>query len=311
MQVFPDYYPRFSCIASECKHNCCIGWEIDIDEETLSRYDQISGSFGARLRQHISREETPHFRLDENERCPFLQGNGLCELILTLGEEHLCQICTDHPRFRNSLPGRTEIGVGLCCEAAGRLILSKKEPVCLIAEGSLQTDDEIILIRDEVIALLQDRTHTMDERLKKMLTLCNAALPQYSNAKWAELLLSLERLDEAWTELLFLFASADADRTAFDRHMHDRQAEYEQFCVYLTYRHMANATDEIDLAARAAFVAFGYHVLHALGAILWTKNGNFSFADQVELARQFSAELEYSEENTDSLFDALVPNISE
>ena len=32
MLVYPDYYPEFRCSASACKHNCCIGWEIDIDE---------------------------------------------------------------------------------------------------------------------------------------------------------------------------------------------------------------------------------------------------------------------------------------
>ena len=36
--VAPDYYPNFKCIASECRHNCCIGWEIDIDEDTFEYY---------------------------------------------------------------------------------------------------------------------------------------------------------------------------------------------------------------------------------------------------------------------------------
>ena len=31
----PEYYEKFSCIASRCKDSCCAGWEIDIDEEFL------------------------------------------------------------------------------------------------------------------------------------------------------------------------------------------------------------------------------------------------------------------------------------
>ena len=31
----PDYYETFRCIAGECKDSCCIGWEIDIDEDNL------------------------------------------------------------------------------------------------------------------------------------------------------------------------------------------------------------------------------------------------------------------------------------
>ena len=29
----PDYFSEFSCIAGDCKDSCCLGWEIDIDEE--------------------------------------------------------------------------------------------------------------------------------------------------------------------------------------------------------------------------------------------------------------------------------------
>ena len=36
MKIYvPDYYSEFSCIADKCSDNCCIGWEIDIDENSL------------------------------------------------------------------------------------------------------------------------------------------------------------------------------------------------------------------------------------------------------------------------------------
>ena len=144
LQVFPDYYPSFSCVGSACRHNCCIGWEIDIDEDTLSFYRSLSGPLGQRLKQHITSEDTPHFVLNHDDRCPFLNESNLCDLILSLGEDHLCQICRDHPRFRNNLPGRTETGIGLCCEAAGKLILGKSEPVKLCISGQDTEEDEII-----------------------------------------------------------------------------------------------------------------------------------------------------------------------
>ena len=34
----PDYYDRFQCIAGECSDSCCIGWEIDVDEERQEEY---------------------------------------------------------------------------------------------------------------------------------------------------------------------------------------------------------------------------------------------------------------------------------
>jgi len=40
-EIFPNYYDKFTCIAGACKHNCCIGWEIDIDESTMELYESM------------------------------------------------------------------------------------------------------------------------------------------------------------------------------------------------------------------------------------------------------------------------------
>ena len=42
----PDYFERFQCSASDCTDNCCIGWEIDIDERTAERYKKVQGELG-------------------------------------------------------------------------------------------------------------------------------------------------------------------------------------------------------------------------------------------------------------------------
>ena len=74
MIVKPSYCGSFQCIASRCRDNCCIGWEIDIDEETDQFYRTVKGEFGKRLEDGISREGTPHFRLKgEQERCAFFK----------------------------------------------------------------------------------------------------------------------------------------------------------------------------------------------------------------------------------------------
>ena len=102
--IFPDYYKDFKCIASRCKYNCCIGWEIDIDDDTAAFYKTVGGDIGKRLCENIANEGTEHFILGENERCPFLNKNNLCDIIIELGEEHICTICQKHPRFEMSCP---------------------------------------------------------------------------------------------------------------------------------------------------------------------------------------------------------------
>ena len=153
--VAPDYYPEFHCIAGECRHTCCQGWEVDIDEETLAHYAAYP-----EIMEKIGKEETPHFRLEEEERCPFLRKDGLCELIVRHGEGILAQICRDHPRFRNFWSDRTEIGLGLVCEEAGRLILGREKPMTLI---TLSDDGEEIALSEEEEWLLSYRDALLSE----------------------------------------------------------------------------------------------------------------------------------------------------
>ena len=122
--VMPDACRDFACLAGACRHNCCLGWEIDVDEAALARYQAVPGALGQRLRDAVDDTgESAHFRLTPEERCPFLNAGNLCDLLIELGEDSLCQICADHPRFRHELSDRTEVGLGLCCEAAARLLL--------------------------------------------------------------------------------------------------------------------------------------------------------------------------------------------
>ena len=50
----PQFYDKFLCTGDKCTDNCCIGWEIDVDEDSLERYKQVGGELGKRLRENIS-----------------------------------------------------------------------------------------------------------------------------------------------------------------------------------------------------------------------------------------------------------------
>lgn len=306
LHIVPDYYAQFACIAGACLHNCCIGWEIDIDEDTLDYYQNYSGPMAKRLQTDIDfSDDPPHFILGKNERCPFLNKENLCDIIIEMGEEHICQICNDHPRFHNELPGRIESGFGLCCEEAARIILSHKKPVALQISGDADAenaDDEIIAYRDEVLAFLQNREFSIEERIDML------QLPvQIDIFRWIPFLLDLEILDAVWTHRLeeLELHRQQINWEGFGAHMANRMTEYEQFLVYLVYRHMANAPSLDDADARAAFAVLGYRLLHALGAVMFTLCGDFTFEDQVELARLFSTEIEYCEENLYAILDEL------
>lgn len=310
--VYPDYYPHFRCIAGRCRHNCCIGWEIDVDEDTLEVYRGIGGKMGARLRANIAWDgETPHFILGAHERCPFLNDKNLCDLILYGGEDLLCQICTDHPRYRSFFSQRTEIGAGLCCEEAARLILTKREKTTLIVTGEGELDEEetaLLTLRDRLFAAAQDREQTVEERMEQILRLCGAHVPDIPLAGWADFYLSLERMDETWTHILgSLRERADElPCSAFAAYMRGRETEYEQLLVYFLYRHVPAALDDGDIRGKAAFAVLSVRLLMALGALRYLQHGAFTAADQIELCRLYSAEIEYSDDNLNALYDVLM-----
>ncbi len=296
--IVPDYYPEFRCIAGACRHSCCIGWEIDIDENTYARYRQESGPLGQRLQDNIELAGTTvSFRLDEKERCPFLTQDGLCDIILHLGEGALCQICRDHPRFRADFSDRTEIGLGLCCEEAARIILHRESPLSLITlseDGETQSltreEEELLSRRDTLIAIAQDRSVSMDSRINRLCIAAGAVRPEFDFARWADFYLSLEQMDPAWARLLRESVKKQPDTQV-------PETAQEQLLVYFLFRHMSSAADEIDFAARAAFAVLSTGMI----AEIASRSG----VSLSEAARLYSAEIEYSEENTEELLEEL------
>lgn len=307
----PDYYSLFKCIADKCRHSCCVGWEIDIDEDTLEAYKNIQGEFGKKLDESVEYGgEDAHFKLTEEERCPFLNGKGLCDIILNLGEGKLCQICSDHPRFRNFYTDFTEIGLGLCCEAAGRLILGNEEKVTIVTlenngrKGTLfPYEVGFLQYREKIFNILQDRTESIDNRVKQMLEFCNTEIPKKSYAQWAEIYLNLERLDYAWGGVLRELSEVSADKLILPGKEWD--TAFEQLIVYFIYRHLAGALNDDRIANRVAFAALSFSIVRAVFALLAEKSGSFVLDDLVEAARLYSSEIEYSEENMEALLSVL------
>lgn len=174
---YPAYYEKFRCIADRCEDTCCAGWEIDIDDASYAYYMSVEGEFGERLRRSI-REYEPDgedvyeqhgFILKEHRRCPFLDEHNLCELYRELGEEALCDVCTDTPRNYLEYGGARELSLSTGCAEAGRLLFAGEEPISFVEkeiddfldfeEGKeeLLLAGQIRKARDQAIALLQNR----------------------------------------------------------------------------------------------------------------------------------------------------------
>ncbi len=198
----PDFYDHFLCIGDSCKDCCCIGWELDIDDDTFEYYKSVPGPFGDRLRGCMSaaRKVSPDapgddslfgddggstmYRLKIDGRCPFLNSKNLCEIVLNLGPQALCQICSEYPRYSFEFDGAVEKSLTISCEEAGRLMFLSDVPIGFVETeadyfASDDPDEEIFrtisLIRSASIRILENRRIDLADRIGHFLALCTEA----------------------------------------------------------------------------------------------------------------------------------------
>ena len=142
----PYYYENFFCQASKCKHSCCVGWEIDVDKEKEKYYKSVPGSFGERLRREMTEDDK--FRL-KGERCAFLNEENLCDIFIALGEDALCETCSEYPRFCIRYGNIMERGLGLSCEEAARLLFLEDVPFSLVEKEVEEPEEEEMPVEEK------------------------------------------------------------------------------------------------------------------------------------------------------------------
>ncbi len=146
----PKYFNKFKCRAAKCEDTCCAGWEIVIDEETYDYYENLSGSFGERLRSEIVNDGEDNIFVLKNGNCAFLNENKLCDIYNEFGEDGLCYTCKKYPRYIEEFGNLREVGISLSCPEAARIMLGDSNKV----EFELSENDEIITSYNDIDGML-------------------------------------------------------------------------------------------------------------------------------------------------------------
>ncbi|MBR2387914.1 MAG: flagellin lysine-N-methylase [Clostridia bacterium] len=287
----PSYYKKFKCIADKCEHSCCIGWEIDIDEVTLKKYEKLKNGYAPAIKESISLKETPHFKLCEGDRCPHLDEAGLCKIISNVGEDYLCDICREHPRFYN-FTSVCEVGIGMSCTEAARIILSSPEYDSIEKIGKVDAIKTGASFdgraeRGKLYSILKEHSEPYDKRLDEIRK--SYLIPSREDIYYLKIIDSLEYLDESH-KTLFMNYSSNCRPEGKDEYL-------ERFLAYFIYRHTTESFDSEDFSARLSFCLF----CERLFASLICRTNAESLEDLSTLARIISEEIEYSEDNTASL----------
>ena len=286
----PKYYNEFKCIADRCRHSCCVGWEIDIDGDTLDRYASLKAGYGKKIIDTIDTEGTPHFRLAEGERCPHLDGTGLCRIISELGEGYLCDICKEHPRFYNYTGASLETGLGMSCEEACRIILCSDDYRELVelgeCDGEEAFDIDVVSLRNRIYSLLSDRARSYRERIDAICREFGVPSLDARDGEIRELFDSLEYLEPSHKELFKAYCA----RVSLPCEL---EIKLERAFAYFVYRH---CSEDVDTEGYRASLCLCVILERALASAAMALGESIE-----EAARVISEEIEYSEDNTESL----------
>ena len=374
----PMYYKQFKCIGEKCKHNCCLaGWEIEIDDKTAEFYRSVSGDFGDKLRDCIdfgsfvksnrqfisSDNDQPdksecndtnnltnintcnHFILNKDGSCPFLNQHGLCDIIINLGEDKLCQICTEHPRYYEWFKGVKEAGVGLCCEEAGRIILSNTAPfstyeVDVDDEDCDEYDDEIYeylcKCRDKITRYLDCDELDLMDKIKNVLWYGNmiqldldsgllddediVEVESYDGCskdntfnnklnyeKIIKFLCNLEPNNENWIpyleNCLGVYLHYDNNICAFEKACPEVTTYLKNIAIYFVWRYFLKGVFDGDVICKLKLMYVSVMVARWLMYCHWLEFGGIDLDTCIDIARRYSEEIEYSDENLDRFFD--------
>lgn len=323
----PDFYDSFHCIAGKCTDTCCVGWEIDIDETSAKRYAQIKGDFGEKLHKNI---EDGHFKLLEGDRCPFLKENGLCDMICHLGEDSLCDICREHPRFVEVYGDIMEKGIGLCCEEGVRLLLNAKgtetSPIAFVEREIDDTPDDIpddardardaiFKERINLLKILADRTRPLSERLVELLDYAletsgfeiaeqGEAIPTKQIIEsWIDILGKGESFGPAWDRAYKeLVKASQANNSSIGQSVGlITDSDGEKIIAYLLFRYYEKSLFDGNSLTKVEFALYFWIILKKFGNILAaTGNAKSSQANpqtaKINAIKLLSKQTEYSEE---------------
>lgn len=331
-EYIPDYYKDFQCIADKCKDSCCIGWEIMIDQESYERYQNVKGSFHDQLIKGIDHEEDPVLHLDHCGRCVFLNQQNLCDIYIQLGEDALCEICTQHPRFHNEYGNIRETGLGMACEEAARLLFETNEfKLCQIQETKEAAEDDfaeaILQIQLYFLKILKNKEAPIEQRIELVYDIAQTVQEHLNQAgeisdtwqtdsinkhhilnemreemyikNWISI---YEELDFMDPKIQKMFCEMEKMPFVIEK---QRMAEsyIEHLMSYFIYRYFMKSCEDDNLVDKVKFAILSCLMIEQMNE--YCKENHILKTPQ-EVARVYSKEIEYSQENMDVIFEELL-----
>ncbi len=300
--LYPVYFKNFKCIADKCEDTCCAGWDIVVDEKSESFYKGVNEPIGEKLRKTmiVDTDGDTVFPL-ENNRCPFLNSSNLCDIYSELGENALCHTCKKFPRFIEEFGSSREIGLGLACPEAARIIVnfeSKNELIFEMNDDMPMLNDIdpeyyffLLNLRKNIFEVLNSDDISLENKLLKILALAGDNEPEIPSVERCKAhLKKLDFLTCRWEALL----TENVSESNFSA----KEKQLSNIAWYYVYRYLLKAVYDNEFLNKIRLCILAVVVINA-----YSNNENIA-----DIAHLFSKEVEYSKENISSLLRGLYEN---
>ncbi|OON85448.1 hypothetical protein BXO88_12385 [Oribacterium sp. C9] len=326
---YPEYFERFRCIGGACPDTCCAGWEVDVDPDSAEYYKSVKGEFGDRLRKHICEENGEcYFPLAEKRRCPFLNDKNLCDIYSNIGEESLCQTCTEYPRYFMDIGNYEQMDMSLSCMELGRIFYTETDKIDYIRSendvdgDALSPDDqetliEVLALRNQCIAIMQEDSESSLNKMEKVRGLISEAQGEEPEEKdnsrnflkedysdltgllesmdsisdeWSEKLGFYKKIAGSQTELAKLEAFTSENKEALDLWM-------SKTAVYFIFRYLIDTCIDGDIETELCLIHRSLKLIFFMLFAEWISKGSVNVSDMIYVSHLYSKQVEHDDSN--------------
>lgn len=295
ISLYPTFYHTFQCKANQCHHTCCQKWTIDVDEETAKLYQTLPTPLGEDLRKFMTVDDEGYYFMfsDKQPTCPLLREDGLCRVVLELGEDSLCDTCHMHPRFYKYIEDLELCGVGLSCEESVEKLLATEGDQLLFTiedgDGEFTAEDRPVLENIFDLLALGINPAICQFTLNHSIHYCQELVTVYKKT---------EPIDKEWTKQLAhleAMLSSTTASTTMDLLKADTidVSALNKVYQYILYR-------QIDMLAEYSLESL---VRYAFDATVFITLLTHQFGNLPEQIRRWSEQIEYDEDNVAFLFN--------
>jgi lysine-N-methylase len=164
-------YDKFKCTADKCRFTCCEGWDVSIDADTYNKWKKEEHKCNYILNNVKIKKcgsKTEYFiNKETSEVCPFLDKQGLCDIVKNNGEEYLALTCHMFPRIENTFEDTMELSLSCACPEVVELISSITGKINMTSENHINLKSSLpeLKIRETLVNIIQQENFLLEDKL--------------------------------------------------------------------------------------------------------------------------------------------------